>query len=287
MMEEIQSVMQGKTALPLNDRQRLIFTGSDRARYLNGQTTNDVTKLTPGHALHAAVCNAKGKMHGEIIVANDGERLLVDLPVCLSESLPLRLEKYIIADDVEIQEPEAVAMGYHMIGEVAPELPEGAECYVSSRYQQPGFDIWLPDSITTDFPVATEAATEWIRIQSGIPKWDTDISENNMPPEAYPEMQTISYRKGCYIGQEVIAKIKSIGQVKKKLCLLQGSLSVETLPAELTLDGRKVGQLTSVQQQPDADGLYHALGMVQTNHSEPETEFEVSGQSWKILRTCN
>ncbi|MEM1157357.1 MAG: hypothetical protein AAF649_02280 [Verrucomicrobiota bacterium] len=287
MIEEIQSVMQGKTALPIHGRERLIFSGSDRTRYLNGQTTNDVGKLKPGHALHATVCTAKGKMHGEIMITNDGERLLVDFPDSLSETLTMRLEKYIIADDVEIQPPQERKSGYHLMTERAPDVPQDVECYTSTRFQRPGYDLWLPESSRPNFPVAGTDISEWIRILCGIPRWGTDISENNMPPEAYPELHTISYRKGCYIGQEVIARIKSIGQVKKLLCLLQGTQPPAALPVEVIRENRKVGLITSCQHTPDQDGKYLALGMIQTDHSEPATEYEVAGCIWWSIRRCN
>lgn len=288
MMEEIQSIMQGKTALPLSDRQQLVFTGEDRARYLNGQTTNDVVKLEAGHAMHAAVCNAKGKMQGDIMIAHQGDRLLVDLPLSLADTLPLRLEKYIIADDVEILGPEIEASdvtGFHLLGDTAPELAKETECYASSRFNQPGHDIWLPQATTPPFPVATAAAAEWIRIQTGTPQWGVDIDENNLPPEAFSEHQTISYRKGCYIGQETIARIKSIGRVNKQLCLLQGTSPLEALPLDATSGEKTVGRITSCQSEPDFTGAIHALGIIQAIHSEPETELVVAGSSWRVIQT--
>lgn len=287
MTEEIQSVMQGKTALPLNNRKCLVFTGADRARYLNGQTTNDVTKLQSGQALHATVCTNKGKMQGEITIAHHGDSLLVDFPVALEETLPLRLKKCVIADDVEIQEALPALKGYHFITESAPDLPEDAVVFQSSRLQQPGYDVWLPAASTPEFSVASADTYEWVRIQSGIPAWGVDIFEEHLPPEAFPEDQTISYRKGCYIGQETIARVKSIGRVKKQLSLLKGSEALDSLPLDLVEADKKVGQLTSCQETADQAGNFHALAMIQVSHSDKQSSVQVGDSSWEIIRTCN
>ncbi len=277
--------MQGKTALPISSRRCLLFTGADRVRYLNGQTTNDVSKLTKGNAIHAAVCTNKGKMQGEIFISHTGESLQVDYSDLLADTLPLRLEKYIIADDVTMSEPSSTLQGFHFIGNTLPSMPEHVACYQSQRYGQSGSDVWMNSDQVPDFAQATPAVAEWIRIQTCTPLWGTDINEMNMPPEAYREHDTISYRKGCYIGQETIAKIKSIGRVNKKLCLLQGLTPITSLPAEVIHQQKKVGQVTSCQVHPNENGHFHALAILHRSATEAETALSVAGAEWQVVST--
>jgi folate-binding protein YgfZ len=294
MNEEIQlvnSVLAGKTALSLKSRSTLLFTGSDRARYLNGQTTNDVTKLEPGHTLHAAVCTAKGKMQGELFIANTGQQLLVDFPQSLEETLPARLEKYLIADDAEIQLPEPVMQGIHFLVGAAselPDLPTDAQIFQSRRFGRDGHDIWFPTGQEIRVPVASDTTAEWIRIQTGTPLWGIDATENHLPPEIYPETSTISYKKGCYIGQETIARIKSIGRVNKMLCLLRGKAPVAAVPQDLNAGNpeKTVGTITSCQQSPDDNGNIHALAMIQSAHSKTGTILSANRADWQVVRPC-
>ncbi|MEM6822738.1 MAG: hypothetical protein AAF558_12460 [Verrucomicrobiota bacterium] len=284
MLEEIQSVMQGKTVIPLQ-RPSLRFTGADRHRYLNGQTTNDVTNLTPGHARHAAVCNAKGKMQGEIWIGCDSECLLVDFPEPLSDSLPTRLEKYIIADDVEVEAPDSRLVGFHLIAPEEPTIPDSIYTFASTRFGEDGWDIWFLEtpSLPNSIPQASRESIDWFRIQQGIPQWGTDIDESNLPPEAYREKETISYQKGCYIGQEIIARIKSIGKVKRKLCLVSGTTPLS--PSTEILDGdRVIGHISSCQQKANDTSTVMAIAMVRQPFCEPGQRLTISGSSWSVER---
>jgi len=265
----------GSALLDLNARAKFRLSGSDRVRYLNGQVSSDIRKLGQHEARPACVMTAKGKMNGLIWVLAAGEALQIDVEEELRESLSMRLERYIIADDAlldDVTEEQGLA---HLLGFAGlPEggaLPDGATGYRSRRFGAEGIDIIGPrDALALlargegaifkflqaasgaaaagqsagVFPVDTETA-EVLRIECGIPLWGRELDENTIPVEAGLEKETIDYHKGCYIGQEIISRIKSIGRVNRNLCGF--ALSAPLEPGTRLLDGEKeAGVLTSV-----------------------------------------
>src|SRR5205807_2383828 len=107
----------------LSSRVKLRVTGADRLRFLNGQLTNDVRKASEARAIEACVLNAKGKMDAHLFVHADGDSFLLDAHSALEPSLQSRLERYIIADDVQIENVTTQLSIFHLLGEAVPELP--------------------------------------------------------------------------------------------------------------------------------------------------------------------
>ncbi len=187
----------------------LSFSGPDAVRFLNGQVTQDVRKVMgSGLLLPSCVTDAKGKLQFRIWIAEGKEPDTV-LAFCsegMTEDLEARLTKYLIADDVEVRD---------VSGEVS-----------------------IADF---DFPKMDERE----RIEKGIPKWGAELREGMLPPEAGLDVTDISYSKGCYIGQEVISRIKSAGKVNRRLVKLIFKDVGET--GEIVNSGGKVcGEVTSV-----------------------------------------
>ncbi|HEY5753067.1 MAG TPA: hypothetical protein VIT21_07960 [Chthoniobacterales bacterium] len=206
-------------AIDLSNRSVLLFRGADRVRYLNGQLSNDVRKLQPGKALHACVMNAKGKMNADVWLTLDGDTIRVDGPPGVSEELIARFERYIVADDVELQDVTGKSLLFHVIGASL----EGTE---STRFGTAGVDIsWQPD-----VAILNAAQAESFRIERGIPAWGRELTEDTLPPEAGLDADAIDYHKGCYIGQEVISRIKSVGRVNRHLVRLSAPKNA-SLPA--------------------------------------------------------
>ncbi|HEY5892438.1 MAG TPA: hypothetical protein VIT91_04335 [Chthoniobacterales bacterium] len=206
-------------AIDLSNRSVLIFRGADRVRYLNGQLSNDVRKLQPDKALHACVMNAKGKMNADVWLALDGDTIRVDGPPQLSEELVARFERYIVADDVEIENVTGKSLLFHIIGASV----EGTK---SARFGTAGVDIFE----RPNFPILTSAQAESFRIEQGIPAWGTELTEDTLPPEAGLDADSIDYHKGCYIGQEVISRIKSVGRVNRHLVRISAARGTPLQP---------------------------------------------------------
>ncbi len=185
----------------------LEFSGPDAVRFLNGQVTQDVRKVMgTGLVLPSCVTDAKGKLQFRIWIAEGCGGVLVICREGMAEDLEARLTRYLIADDVEVRD-------------------------VSDKFRIGDFD----------FPEMDEAE----RIEKGIPKWGAELKEGMLPPEAGLDATDISYSKGCYIGQEVISRIKSAGKVNRRLTkfVFEG----EGKTGEITdADGRICGEVTSV-----------------------------------------
>jgi folate-binding protein YgfZ len=212
------------TCINLSANTKLRLTGSDRVRYLNGQVSNNVTKATAHSAIAACVTTAKGKLNAFafITLSDDGESFLIDSDPELRESLAMRLERYIISDDCELSDVTDEFEFVHCLGETPPSGYSARRN--DQRFGQPGHDLWLaPGTFETQhWKILNSAEAEHLRIENGIPKWGAELTENTLPAEARLDATAVDFHKGCYIGQEVISRIKSVGRVNRLLVKLQG-----------------------------------------------------------------
>ena len=127
--------------LDLSGRAKFCITGSDRLRFLNGQITNDLRKASETSAIEACILNAKGKTDAGIFVSTSGESFLVDAAADLRETLKVRLERYVIADDVQIEGVTDQFSLFHVRSQKSPALESGRIVSVR-RFAEPGWDIW-------------------------------------------------------------------------------------------------------------------------------------------------
>ena len=276
--------------LDLSFRARLCLLGADRKTFLNGQVTNNVKDLKVGEGCYAAIITAKGKMQSDLNIYNLENELLLDFEPGLSEMVQQRLDKYIIAEDAQIvdvtphygllsvQGPKsAEAINGLQLGLVLPEKPLQfssvknetlGEIYLMyhPRIGTSGFDIFVPTNslgVVADKLIAAANeiggracgwnALEVARIEAGIPRFGADMDETNLPPETSAESRAISYTKGCYIGQEVIARIRTYGQVAKALRGLRLADGLKMLPMKgdkLFLGEKEIGYITSAIASP-------------------------------------
>jgi len=237
----------------LSPRALWLLTGPDRVRYLNGQVTSDVTTLADGQASYAAVCTAKGRMEGDLHIAAHGSEFYLDATAELRESLGQRLEKYLIADDAVFEDISDMWRLSHVFGAPTPDVPETSFVIANPRFGLPGHDVWIAssgsvivgDSIPSDI-------IETLRLEHGLPRWGTELTTNTLPPEAGPEMlAAISYTKGCYVGQETIARLKSVGHVNRTLVFMESaSTSFPPVGTKLKHGEKEVGIVTSAGASP-------------------------------------
>ena len=182
-----------------------------------------------------------------------------------SEELEARLTRYLIADDVEVTDRSGEWSLVHFIG-CLPEAPDGIVARTVSRYGLLGGDWWIPAGSEIEFPADARVLEgdelEALRISYGVPVWGRELTEGLLPPEAGLDETDISYQKGCYIGQEVISRIKSAGKVNKRLVRIVFGQEVGVDARELVdSEGKPVGTVTSVSPVP-RDGVRDALGYV-------------------------
>jgi folate-binding protein YgfZ len=224
------------------------LTGPDAERYLNGQVTCDVAQLADGTASYAAVCTSKGRMEGDVSIARHGADFHLDSDATTRESLGARLEKYLIADDAAFEDVSDQWSLRHVFGATPPSPPDHGFVVAYSRFGIAGHDVWAPvSSADIAGPVADAEILETLRMENVIPKWGTELTPNTLPPEAGPHMlAAISYAKGCYVGQETIARLKSVGHVNKLLVFLRSESKEFPAPGTKLKHGdTEVGVVTS------------------------------------------
>ena len=267
------------TFLDLSGRTKLRITGNDRLRFLNGQLTNDVRKATETAAIEACVLNAKGKINAHIFVSAVPDCFFVDAAPELRETLATRLERYVIADDIQIEDVTDQLSIFHVLSRTAPNL--GARRIISAhRFGETGWDIWteraLYDAVlqqlSSTYGLLDHAAAEIARIEHGIPRWGRELTDEIIPIEANLEERAIDYEKGCYIGQEVISRIKMSGQTNKRL---RGLISLGDIPlqpgmklAATSAKGKEAGWITSATRS-EKIGKEIALGYVKRGFNDP------------------
>ncbi len=212
--------------LDLSSRVKLSFTGNDRVRYLNGQVT---AKLTGASGVQpACITTAKGKLCADVFISTLAAAIIVDADAAVAKTLPPRLEKYIVADDVTVADITHAAALIHCAGVTVEQLKAVSDLLglPSARLGIPGCDLFLPNrdelpaiwqKLTAQFPTISDELAELLRIQAGIPRWGFELDENTLPAEAGLDRTHVDFHKGCYIGQEVISRIKSVGHVNRSL----------------------------------------------------------------------
>jgi len=271
--------------LDLSERAKFRITGTDRLRFLNGQITNDLRKASETSAIEACILNAKGKTDAHIFVSASGESFLVDAAADLRETLRVRLERYVIADDVQIEDVTDQFSLFHLSSKQPP-APEFGRIVSVHRFPEPGWDMWvevaqhgaLLQELSLRWTLLDSDAAEVMRIEQGIPRWGRELTTEIIPIEDNLEQRTIDYQKGCYIGQEVISRIKMSGQTNKRLC---GLISVDDIPLQPGMrlvapsaPGKEVGWITSASRS-ETIGNEIALGYVKRGFNSAGTRLAV------------
>ena len=253
--------MSGIHRIDLGQPSLLEFRGPDAVRFLNGQLTQDVRRVAGGKiSLPSCVTDAKGRLQFRVTVteAADGALWVAGL-AGWAEDLEARLTRYLIADDVEVEDRSGKYALHHFTGAM-PEPPPGVVARESDRFGMAGTDWWIPVRQVVEFPgsLLEGDALEALRIVNGVPLWGRELLAGMLPPEALLEETDISYHKGCYIGQEVISRIKSAGKVNRRLTRFVFDADVPVAPGPLE---NAAGEVTSVAPLAVA-GVRHALGYV-------------------------
>lgn len=266
----------------LSTRAKFRVQGSDRLRFLNGQITNDLRRATEIDAIEACVLNAKGKVNAHLFISAAPDAYFLDTDAELRETLPARLDRYIIADDVVVEDVSDDFGIFHILDSKAPNVPHEWKLIRSHRFVPEGWDVWVKhpeldrarELLSTQFSICDEKCAESLRIELGIPRWGHELTDEIIPIEANLEARCVDYSKGCYIGQEVISRIKMSGQTNKRLC---GLVLLDERPlmpgmrlATMLENGREVGWVTSADRSPRLKKNI-GLGFVKRGFNAPGT----------------
>ena len=270
-----------------SERPKLRFTGPQRAWFLHQILTQEFEDIEPGQAREAAMLTAHGRMVGylEVLATEDG--LLAHMEPDLSPAFPDEIRRYVFATRVEIDDVSddyslilVAGDGHEAIEGAAAAIP-AARLQPSHALGSPAAYLWIPapdkhaalDALKqAGAREAGEEEIETIRIRNGAPRWGKDMDTKTFPQEAGIDAYAVHFEKGCYVGQEAMAKIHFRGKVNRRLAILEADNLSEG--AEVTKDGAKVGAVTS-----SAPGF--ALAMVKYT-VEPGTVVNVGNVEAKV-----
>ncbi len=281
-------------ALDRSDRGKLLVTGSEAAEYLQGQLTNDIEALAPGEGCYAALLDRKGHMQADMrVLAVDKEKIWLDTE---PEALPAakrHLEMYKIGRDADLVDAGAERAIVSLVGPRSAELSgspplsehrhaeiaiEGIECPAVGTSL--GIDLiprvedrerLIAALAAAGAPEVTPEAVEILRIEFGIPRFGSEMDTATMPAEAGIVERTVSFTKGCYIGQETVARLHYKGKPNRHLRGLR--LSAPATPgAALQLGEKEVGKLGGSCVSPVHGPI--ALAIVR-REAEPGAELRV------------
>jgi tRNA-modifying protein YgfZ len=262
----------------LGPRTRVRVTGADRLRYLNGQLSNDLRSLVPGEAMAALLLTAKGKLCADVFVWIDAESLIVEADAALAEALVARLERYAVSDDVAFELLPPPGAHSHAFGPVSL----GREGLRIRRLGVDGVDtVILPNGLQE----ATGDEIELLRIERGLPRWGSELSEDTLPQEVGLDRIAVDFNKGCYVGQEVVSRIHSVGRVNRHLCGFVGNFDPLLAGAASLVNagGQRSGRLTSAACHPELRKTV-ALGLLQGQPAE--SSFTLQDESGACLGTA-
>ena len=272
----------------------LTVTGKDRIPFLNGLLTNDISKLSERGGIHSVLLNTKARILADLYLYEGGDHMIADTGETTAAKVKDILDRFIITEDVQlhdsnddqvhitIQGPKSTQAMKEIIGLDVQDLQPlqhktlgPSRIIARDRTGQTGYDIILPrdesEAVWQAFllkggeigvrPVGLNAL-DILRLEAGLPKYGVDVDENAIVLEAgYKD--AISFTKGCYMGQEVVARATHIGRVNKQLVKIE--VDAKDVPAsrsKLSSDGRDAGFLTSAAFSP---GLGKLVGLAYAN----------------------
>ena len=306
--------------LDFSNRGLLQLTGPDRITFLQGLVSNDVAALRPSQGTYAAVLNQQGKVLGDVQVLCSENSLYLDLWEPLKDKILEHLNRYLVADEVEIadrtseygtlslQGPrsgelaqrlfEADPLPSHPLGHVIVKLENTFVCLVrSNRTRETGFDLIAPGTVLAKLAeilteVGKNLSVKWIGsdalntvlVEDGIPRYGIDFTEDNLLLEVGLN-NAVSFTKGCYLGQEIIERVRSRGHVNKKLCglVLDGEFPAHH-GAPIQVNEKPVGTVTSSVCSPKL-GHAVALGYIHRDHWQPGTSVTVISDTGSLTAT--
>jgi len=294
--------------LDLSTRARIFARGRDRARLLHSLTSNEVKKLAPGSGAYAFLLSPQGRIQADLTLFCFAEHFLIDTEPELREKVPAHIRRYIIADQVELEDvsDSLSAMGFEgpkaqqmleALGAPIPAAPyahvdwNGATVAAVTVTNQPGFRIYAPADRLAEMTQALTAAgalaatpedIRTVRIENGRPRYGEEIGEKSLPPETQ-QMHAVSFNKGCYLGQEIVERIRAQGHVNKKLMRIE--LSTPDVPAanaKLKSGDADAGEILSAAYSPRAQKAV-AIAIVRTQFAVAGTALQTDSAEATVV----
>ena len=313
---EFAALRNGCGVYDLGFRAKISLTGSDRVRWLNGMVTNNIRDLAADHGSYAFLLNPQGHILGDLYAYNRGESITVDTDCSQIEKILATFDHYIVMDDVEVTNlnEQLTALGIAgpnsraVVAAAGFEIPEmhalqvlslkwqGTDCNLvrGEDEQRASYEIWLApgnvrrlwDALQTAgaAPVGSEAL-ELHRIVSGVPRYGVDIRERDLPQET-EQARALNFNKGCYVGQEIVERIRSRGAVHRKFAgfLAEGASAIAA-GAKIIAGEKEVGEITSVASLLlTGSEKTAALGYIRREVGVPGREVTIGAASATVVQ---
>lgn len=272
---EFQALLSGCGVYDLAWRAKIAVTGGDRVRWMNGMVTNNVRDLASGHGVYAFLLNAQGRIQADLYVFQRGDSLLVDTERVQREKVLQLFEHYIIADDVEIADVSDKLIAIGLVGPESRHVLERAQIAVPSLahlqfadltwHEKPvtllhcgeeareSWQVWIAPQYASELwdalvnagarPTGT-TALNLFRISRGIPQFGMDIRDRDLPQET-GQTRALNFTKGCYLGQEIVERIRSRGAVHRQFTAFVVEGALPEPGAKILADEKEVGEITS------------------------------------------
>ena len=300
-----QALTAGCGVADLYSRSRVELAGADRMQFLHSYCTADIRRLSVGEGCESFLTNHQGKTVGYVYVRVQADALVLDTAPGQSGKIIQHLDRFVISDRVEFRDLTPATGELLVAGKDAPrllaELGTGdllAELWqhkflsitgkrvVLQKVDYAGGDSYSLTTAAEDLPTVQQALTtagavfceatavEAARIEAGVPLFGTDITDENLPQEIGRDKQAISFTKGCYLGQETVARIDAMGHVNRLLVRVQfSSAEVPSSGLELSAAGKPIGKVTSATWSPQL-GRPLALALLRRTSAAPGTKLD-------------
>jgi folate-binding protein YgfZ len=288
---ELNQIRENAAFASLDDRAFLRVTGSDATRWLNGMVTNSIQSLAPGEGNYNFLLNAQGRIQGDCTIYRDGDGFLLETAANQVETIQRHLDHFIIMDDVELSTEYKEKQSLLLLGPKAASVLTALDLptpdplrlihaehtsgpilmLTPSAPSRPHYELWTDAGSIANLRSAilaagaTEAsatALEQFRLLEATPRFGQDIRDRDLPQET-AQTHALHFNKGCYLGQEIVERIRSRGQVHRTFMPFRLTGDLPTLPAPIEANGKSVGELTSAALVPLPEGpKILALGYV-------------------------
>ncbi|MCS7042201.1 MAG: hypothetical protein N2036_04825 [Bryobacteraceae bacterium] len=253
--------------MDLSARGRIRATGEDRKRLLHAMCTNHVEQMQPGDAVYAFFLNAQGRILADAWIYCGEDHLLIDTEPELRRKVYEHLDRYIIADDVTLEDITEQTAEIAVEGPQAVAAPRFGTVFAASATGQPGVRMIVPatekEAVTgalraAGIEEATLEEARVVRIENGVPRYGEDISDAHLVHETQ-QLHAVHFQKGCYLGQEIVERVRARGQVHRKLYALRIEAAEPPAAGEKVFSGgEEAGVITSAAWSP-AQGCVRAL----------------------------
>ena len=303
---EFRALLEAYGLFDMSWQAKLVLTGEDRVRWLNGMVTNNIRDLAVGHGVYSFLLTAQGRIVADLVSYNRGDYLLVTSDRSQLQAITEMFDRYIIMDDVELADISGKLSSVGLAGPKAIEALQKSGIDASqlergqlidlvwrdigltiARGTHPNwesYEVWFAPEHTTSVwdglvaagatPVGSQAL-EWFRIARGVPRYGIDLTQRDLPQET-EQKHALNFIKGCYIGQEIVERIRARAILHRTFTGFELDGELPATGTKITEGDRNIGEITSSARIPFPSGERSlALGYLRREFEKPGTTVRI------------